>query len=199
MKRILVFTACLILGTGAASANPCLIAVAAGSPGSIGLFADVDATDCNIVNLGGGLITIHMIHVHHDGATAAMFKIVDGGTGWFPGAYTKPTAMTTIGAPLDGISIGYGVPCATAPTYLGEQAFFAAAAAPDCTYLSVVPHPEALTGKIEGVDCAQTKTFPTGGQAIVNPTVDCDCGGCPPPPPNPVESTTWGAIKAMYR
>jgi hypothetical protein len=180
----MLIAVCIVCTAGVASAQ---------LPGSVGLFADVDATECNIINLAGGMVNVHIIHVYHDGATAAMFQIVDGGTGWFEGAYTKPAAMTTIGAPMTGISIGYGVPCATAPTYLGDQAFFASAAAPDCTYLSVVPHPDALTGLIEGVDCAQTKTFPTGGQAIVNPVLpDCDCD-------TPVEETTWGGIKSLYQ
>jgi hypothetical protein len=155
------------------------------------LFADAGGTDCNIINPGGGMITIHILHVYHDGATAAMFQLVDGGTGWFEGAYTKPAAMTTIGAPMTGITIGYGVPCATAPTYLGNQAFFASVSAPNCTYLSVVPHPDAQTGLIEGVNCEQTRTFPTGGQAIVNPVPGCECTV-------PVEQTTWGAIKSLY-
>jgi hypothetical protein len=183
MKRSVLIALCILGTASLASAQ---------LAGSVGLFADVDGTECNIVNPGGGMVTVHILHVNHDGATAAMFQIVDGGSGWFEGAYTKPAAMTTIGAPMTGISIGYGVPCAAAPTYLGNQAFFASVAAPACTYLSVVPHPDALTGLIEGVDCAQTKTFPTGGVAVVNSDGSCDCS-------TPVEETTWGGIKSLYQ
>jgi hypothetical protein len=55
-----------------------------------------------------------------------------------------------------------------------------------------VADPGALSGQIEGVDCALNKTYPSGGSGRVNPDPTCWCGLIP------VQHTTWGAIKAMY-
>ena len=60
--------------------------------------------------------------------------------------------------------------------------------------MSIIPDPSAPSGEIEGVDCMEpaNKTFPTGGGGRINSDQTCDCNV-------PVEDTTWGGIKALYK
>jgi hypothetical protein len=81
-----------------------------------------------------------------------------------------------------------------APTYLGLSNFFGSTA-PACSAIWIVADPSSLSGQIEGVDCATpaNKTFPGAGYIVVNPDATCGCPG------SPVESATWGSVKALYR
>ena len=46
--------------------------------GQIGVFADANATDCN-VNDNGGTLTVYAVHVNHEGAGAVDFMVQGGG------------------------------------------------------------------------------------------------------------------------
>jgi hypothetical protein len=52
--------------------------------------------------------------------------------------------------------------------------------------LRVVPDPESVYGEIEVVTCNFEVVKATGGELLVN---------CPVP----VEQTTWGKVKSLYR
>ena len=180
MKRLVLIALIVVCTAGVASAQ---------LPGSIGVFSDAAGTSCNFTDVGG-LVQVHMFHLWTDGSTACTFQLV------VPAGYTHLGDIMNYAAIIDntvaGISIGYGT-CVPGPNYLG-YANFLGAIAPACSYISIVPHPSAPSGDIEAVDCnvPEVKFFPTGGQGIVNPTVDCDCNV-------PVEETTWGGIKSLYQ
>jgi hypothetical protein len=158
-------------------------------PGSIGIFADNAGTDCNLVD-SGSLIVVYVLHVHTDGATASQFRIDISGTGWT--WLGDNWGYTVIGNSMVGVSYGYGT-CMSGPIHLGSVNFLGTNVAP-CTHISVAADPMALSGKIEGVDCStpELKTFPTGGQVVVNATPECLCNV-------PVQEMTWGGVKALYR
>ena len=59
--------------------------------------------------------------------------------------------------------------------------------------MPVIPDPEAPSGTIEVVDCAQNRTFALSRSGFVNPDGSCSCGGTVK-----VETRTWGAVKALY-
>jgi hypothetical protein len=65
--------------------------------------------------------------------------------------------------------------------------------APTCSRIEIIADPVSLSGQNEGVDCAipAGKNFPMGWSAFVNADVTCQF--------SPVESTTWGCVKALYR
>jgi hypothetical protein len=52
------------------------------------------------------------------------------------------------------------------------------------------------SGQINGADCnyLPNKTFPEGGQIVINPNETCECMR-----PVPVQETTWGQIKSLYQ
>jgi hypothetical protein len=59
--------------------------------------------------------------------------------------------------------------------------------------IQIVADPAALSGQIESYDCAENKIFPSGAMVSVNsPYSNCLCSV-------PVESMTWGGVKALYR
>ncbi len=179
MKRSLLIGLCLLVGAGGAFAQV---------TGSISVAADMMFMECNVVD-AGALVQVYLGHVYTDGATASQFKLDVSATGWvhLGDMWAFPTV---IGTSISGASVGYGA-CMAGTIYLGMVNFFGSSA-PECTYISIVADPSSLSGEIEGVDCSETKFFPTGGQAIVNSNSSCNCG-CP------VEETTWGRIKATYR
>ena len=182
MTRLVLIAVCATCVAGAALAQ---------APGSIGVFSvfPVDG-GCNIVD-DGGFIQVEVLHVHHDGATAAQFKLDVDNTGWTHLGDMFNFA-TVIGSSITGTSVAYGA-CLTIPVHLVTVSF-AGTSVPPCTYISIVPDPTAPTGKIEAVDCGWPdwqKIFPTGGEAIVNSTPQCNCSV-------PVEDTTWGGVKALY-
>jgi hypothetical protein len=157
-------------------------------PGAIGVFEDAGGTDCNFVD-SGGLVQVHILHLHHGGATAAQFKLDISSVGWtWLGDNWSFAAI--IGQSTAGVSIGYGS-CQAAPTYLGFINFFGNNA-PECRYIEIVPDPAAASGQIEVVGCSENKMYAMGNIGVVNPNGYCMCGGIP------VQETTWGRIKAMY-
>jgi hypothetical protein len=174
---------------GDASVEIRFVRQVASAAGSIKVFSDQAASSCNFVDTGG-LVQVHFFHMDSDGATASQWKLDLGGLPWSHlGDQIWPPP---IGTSITGVAIGYGA-CWAAPIYLGQANFFGSNA-PACSFIRIVPDPDALSGQIEGVDCAvpANRTYPTGGYGRVNPDVTCPCG------PVPVQHTTWGAIKAMY-
>jgi hypothetical protein len=156
--------------------------------GTVGAFADAGATNCNLVD-AGGLVVVYINQVYTTGSTAAQFMLVPA-PGW---AHLGDNwNFQAIGTALTGVSVAYGQ-CFAGTISLGWVNFFGAGV-PPCTFVSIVPDPAAPTGQIEAVDCevVPAKMFPTGGVAIVNPLITCDCL-------IPVQDTTWGGIKALYQ
>ncbi len=177
MKRSLLIALVII---GCAS-------MAVAQPGSIGVFADAVGAGCNIVD-AAGLVQIHYLHVNTGAATASQWMIDLSAVAWTHlGSIMAHT--TIIGAPITGVSIGYGG-CFPGPIYLGYSNFFGSAAAP-CSMITVVADPANLNGVVEMVDCLAAKFTATGGSAIINADGSCQCNV-------PVHETTWGGIKALY-
>ena len=168
-----------------------IASLAFGQAGSIGVFADAGATQCNFVDTGG-LVQVNFVHVNHTGATASQWMLDLGGLPWTHLGDIWNTA-TSIGVSVEGVSLGYGA-CMDAPYAMGVANFFGSEA-PACSIIQIVADPLAPTGGIEGVDCVlpkPNKNIPTGGTGIVNGDETCNCN-------IPVEETTWGGVKALYR
>jgi hypothetical protein len=174
---------------GDASVEIRFVRQSSSNPGVIGVFTNTAGTSCNFVDTGG-LVPVHFFHMYTGGATASQWKLDLGGLPWthLGDVWPFPTA---IGSSIYGVSIGYGS-CQTSPIHIGS-ANFMGSSAPACSLIRIVADPHAPSGRIEGVDCAQNKTYPAGGHGRVNPDATCICGHIP------VRHTTWGAIKAMYQ
>jgi hypothetical protein len=178
MKRSLLLSFLLLLFAGSAFSQ---------QAGVIVVSPDAEGCGCEVVDTGG-LVQLHFLHKFHSGATASQWKLDLGGLPWVH-LGDQIAFSTVIGTTISGISIGYGA-CMPHPTYLGLANFFGSNAA-GCPQIGIVADPASLSGQIEAVDCATpaNKTFPGGNSIVVN----CECLG------SPVESTTWGGIKTLYR
>lgn len=179
MKRVLLLVLIVLCTSVVATAR---------DPGSIGIFDDPSAADCDGEDTGS-LVTLYLFHVFTDGATASQFKLDVSNTDWLH-LGDNWIFTTWDGTSIDGVSVEYGA-CLSGPIHLATIHFFGSNE-PPCTYVGIVPHPDSPSGRIEGFDCAETRFFPTGGQFIVNPVYYyCGCWV-------PVQQTTWGGIKALY-
>jgi hypothetical protein len=181
VKRLVLFTFCALLIAG----------LAFGQAGSIMIFSDFAFSDCNITDYVPALVTTYVVHMYTTGATASQWRIESPCNLmlYLGEVFTFPTV---IGNTQTGISVAYGS-CLVGPIYLSTINWFAQGITPPCCMMSVVEDPGAPSGLIEAVDCAQFKVFPTGGQAIINGQInECWCSV-------PVQETTWGRVKSMYR
>jgi hypothetical protein len=182
MKRFFFITLCLLLISASA--------MFAQIPGSIGVFGDSLGTDCNIRD-DGGYVTVYILHVMADGVTACVFGLDVSATSWtYIG--TDWSFELVLSPSIADISIAYQV-CLSSPIYLGRVTFMGSSE-PPCTPISIVAAPWVRSGNVEAADCEYNpnRLFPTGGRAVVNGDLTCQCT-------LPVEATTWGRVKAMYR
>ena len=182
MKRLLiVLAAILVLLAGTAFAY---------RPGIIAIYSDEGATNCNFVD-DGGLVQVFIFHLFHDGATLSEFMLDVSLTEWtyLGESHALPLVIGTF---VTGISISYQT-CLLPPTYLGFASFFGSTI-PTCTSIGIVPDPTGIVDEIVVVDCQKGGYYATGRGGVVNPDPSCMCS-----PPVPVEQTSWGQIKALYR
>jgi hypothetical protein len=197
----------------------CLMFVPASAqvPGSIWISSSLDGSECTIVDVGS-LVQVHIVHMHTDGVRGSRFMLI-AAPGWthlgdvpdFPSLGTSVSGMTVC------------MPwCMSSDIHLTTVNFFGSVA-PPCTYISIEPDPAAPSGSIEALDCNWNVMFPMGEAAIVNPDGGCFCHagvdlGVENDPANkrendnpskspathfcspvPVQPSTWGAIKSMYK
>ena len=181
MKRLLLFTFGALLIAG----------LALGQAGSIMIFSYPAFSDCNINDYVPGLVTTYVVHMYTTGAMASQWRI-ESPCNLMVYVGEVIAFATAIGNTQTGISVAYGG-CFVGPIHLATINWFAQGLTSPCCMMSAVEDPGAPSGLIEAVDCAQFKVFPTGGQAIINGQInECWCSV-------PVQETTWGGVKAMYR
>lgn len=164
-----------------------------GQAGHIGLFADsLSFSNCELVDDQMAVVPIYIVHKGLLGATACQFMVAPGGG--FDCTYLASTNrfQTTIGDPLMGVAVSYGS-CLMPDILLITMIWFCEGLSPVCSWLEVVPHPASPTGTIDIVLCAGLLPA-TGGIMAVNNDGSCDCGGW-----HPVDETTWGRVKSLYR
>jgi hypothetical protein len=170
-----------------------------GQAGSIGIFADPGAANCNLVARAGGAAFYYIVHVYTPGATGCEY--------WAP----KPSCLSgtwladtnafpvTIGNSQIGVSVGYGT-CRVAPILIQTITFLVIGETPQCCCYYIYPHPGVVPPGIYVVDCLDNLLKASGGIGVINATshcYDCDGYGCV----NeriPVAETSWGRLKTLY-
>lgn len=178
----------------ASNADPVAVQIAfyrTGAPGGvIGLFTDIEASNCAIWDVDG-LVSVYALLTATPGAAAIQF------------AAPKPNCMNAtwiadsnpflvIGDSQVGAAISFGG-CVPAPVHVMTIQYVGTGTTDPCCEYPVIPDPRAPTGTIEVVDCSNTKTFALSRSGFVNPDETCNCGV-----PVKVENRTWGAVKALY-
>jgi hypothetical protein len=169
------------------------VGVKAGGGGSFGLYVDVQGTNCNIVDTEPGLLSIALVHTTPDGATASRFAApipaCMTGAVWI----SDTAAYEVIGNSQTGVVVPYGS-CQTGRAHILTINMIVEGTSETCCYYPVLPDPNVGSGRIEVLDCSETIVFGIGEFSVVNGDISCPCGG-----PVPVEETTWGSVKALYR
>jgi len=152
--------------------------------GSIMVFSDLGASDCNFTVGPSGFAPLYIFHMYTAGATASEWKLnlpADwshlGDIGDF---------FLTLGLSVAGTSISYETCLSGNFKLMTVNALGAPApdGTPACTLITI--------SEIQVIDCDDGRVFPTGGSGIVNSDGTCDCNV-------PVQETTWGGIKALYQ
>ncbi|NIM20510.1 MAG: hypothetical protein GTO51_09815 [Candidatus Latescibacteria bacterium] len=188
MRRTLLIVAGLLL----------VASMAVAQTGKIQIFSDLGLTSCNFTDPGSGIVFVYIYHINTGGATGSQFRVeqVDGACMSYL-AFQSPFSIV-IGNPEDGIAIPYQV-ClgALGPIELLTISYFACeGGSPPCSRLTITPDPVADPLEILVVDCQMPPNLlvAPGSDAWIN-----DDGNCPCPQPDPIEDTSWGKIKSLYR
>ena len=194
-----------------------------GQGGFISGYADPSGVDCVLTEIAPpSVVFVYLFHHNTPGVVGSQFKVEQQGTFW---TYLNfdTFGQPTLGAPETGVAVCYAA-CVTSPYHIGTIAYFAFATSPPCSELRVVPDPNALSGTIEVFDCSVTKLVGSGGVLHVNGDGSCNCyianaeiqaaaqrdrKELPVDPSGssflaqcisvPLETDTWGHIKALYR
>ena len=172
--------------------------------GNIGLFSDPGGTTCNLYDDIPGLVQIFVVQNYiptwADGAMEARFMVqCDGGVNmtYIDEIITDPHISE--GNSLTGIDISF-YSCHPSPHLILTIRYFGEGLTDPCSYCRVVPHPEEKNVQtppgIYLVFCFEDDLplwfHATGGEIVVNPDAGCNCDV-------PVEETSWGKIKSLYR
>jgi len=164
-------------------------------PGRIQLSADAALTTCEITDVSG-LKTIYIYHINTSGATASQFMVqVDAGVTM---SYLSESSLylkigTCAGPLATGCAIAYQT-CLTGPIQILTLQYFASGTSTPCSEFNIVEDPGAIVPGLYVTDCANPPNLLTGlsSKAVVNNDGSCPCSIVP------VESTSWGQIKAIY-
>ena len=181
MKRFLLLTLCgITCASTAFTRGAGWIAIANDRTGHFG---------CTFVDQGF-IVQVYIFHYFTDGSTASKWMLDVTEAGWTHLGDLKHFELV-IGTSITGVSVSYEA-CLQGTFRLMTVNFFGSNADP-CGLIGIVAAP-AKYG-VRSKDCAENVHYIPGGEARVNPVPGCWCGT----PPSPVESTTWGKVKALYR
>ena len=155
--------------------------------GRIAIFSDEALTDSTLVDSSSRIVDIYIAHVDcFGGVTGSEFKTQpDGG---FAGVWlneTSPWWPYVLGTSPEGVSIAYAS-CVTADIFLIKAVYWLPGISSPCSGLSVVGHPDRNGYMV----CTGCNFVDLPCDAPGSLRVNC---------PVPVEETTWGRVKALYR
>jgi hypothetical protein len=173
--------------------------------GEIRLFADIEGTECNIVDNSPGFVEVHMIVTGVAGFGGIQFSAPKPdcwiGATWVGDNIPFPTVIGDSQNNYEGgLSVAFGYLCndggATSPFYIGKISYLTQGEAQPCCVYSVRKadvdgHPEINSPLI--VYCDITLGGIHSGYAIINADDTCACYR-----PVPTQDTTWGRVKVLY-
>ena len=147
----------------------------------IGIYSDATGTSCSLVP--GFSTTATVIHKFASGAVGSDFNLAfPPGTSFF--SFNSPYYICGIAGCPEPFSLAYGQ-CRAGNIVLGTiNAIYG-------TGTAQVVHSN-LFANIQYTDCSFAFHSATGGSAYVGTTGNCD-------EPLPVEPSTWGSVKSLYR
>lgn len=182
-----------------------------GQAGYIGIYSDEFFTDCHVHDYLTALQTVYVVHQVAPGVTASQFMVeASAGVTMVYLAETSNVPIT-VGDSQAGVCLFYGG-CFPSTILLMSITYFGTGTSAVCSELRVVPYPGLSA--IVAVDCSENVWQIGGGLLYVNSDGSCDChinresetgeskpltGITVPICSVPVETQSWGQIKALYR
>jgi len=158
--------------------------------GRISLYGDPAGSDCGVYPNVDELVDVYVFHVNTLGATGSQFSAPNPTCAQWTYFQDYPVFDITLGNSQSGVAIAYGT-CRTGTFLLMRILYYAHGQSDPCCYYPALPDPRE-PGDILATDC-QFEVHPMSGSSVViNPNVTCDCTV-------PVEDTSWGRIKSLYR
>jgi hypothetical protein len=162
----------------------------------INSFSDPEGLNCIIADDHVGPITVYIFHWATPGAVALQFRVETGAgfTGFFV-SHQVPPGFLDIGTPPDDYVVSYPG-CLSGRFLISTLTYFGLGTSEPCSHIWIRPAPTSpIPGEIVVADCNfQYVVGTTSGPAVVN-----DDGSCWPWCIGPVEPSTWGKVKALYR
>lgn len=163
----------------------------------IEVFADAQMVSCELLDNGFGIRSVHIFHTGPLAATGSQFVAP------IPACWVGATWLgDTVAAPFLAIgnsqtdwTIVY-TGCLQPPIYVARIDYFSTGASQSCCKYGVAPSPSASEPGVLAIDCNFANFVASNDVRVtINPSSECPCGS----PALPVQSTTWGRVKAMYR
>jgi hypothetical protein len=173
----------------------CISSLVFAQAGTLGVFADPGGTVCDLTDAAPGLVLVYIVHMFSPGGTAAQFGIEETHPMTYlsesPGTYIK--IGTCAGPSGFGCAIAYGG-CYPTPNMILTIQYFGSGLSPACSYIKVVEDGTAVPPILAVTDCADPPNLldATGGIGYFNNDGNCPCDV-------PVEETSWGQIKSLYK
>jgi len=185
MKRVLctVFLACL---PTAGSANPALV-------GRISLYSDAASTQCTLADNEPRLGEVFIVH-NTNPYDAYLISFQLTASPGFAGSWVQdvvPAGMSAVGTSPNGIAIHYQA-CRKGDVSILRATYQLFGTSSQCSFVRASAYPGF--GFIEASGCSFEMYEVAGGALVVNPNETCPC-----PEPVPVQTSTWGHVKALYR
>jgi hypothetical protein len=165
----------------------------AASVSRITLYADAASTACTLADDEPRLADVFVVHeIGTDNSYLVNFRLT--ASAGFTGAWVEdalPAGMFAIGTSPDGITIDYRA-CRTGDASILRVTYQLFGTSSPCSFLQVSAPPGV--DFIEAWDCSFWRDDLPGGKLLMNPNETCPCEE-----PVPVQETTWGGVKALYR
>ena len=165
--------------------------MALAQPGSLCVFGDPDGLSCSLNN-AGGFVWAYVVHTNTPGASGCQFSLQVIGTSLTWVGDSSP--FHTIGSTQEGLTVDYGA-CLASPILVIQAGFMGTSES--CDYIEVIEDPNAVPPGIYIKDC--TTPSPNLISLPRWATYINDDGSCPNCLKIPIEETTWGQVKALYR
>jgi hypothetical protein len=160
--------------------------------GNLGVFADPAGLSCT---LAMSATTVYVVHINTSAATACQFALAAPASLIHIATVAGP-GHSVIGIGVNGAAVSYGV-CKSSPIYAAKIIFTPMGGPAACDLITVVAEPSTNPPGIYMADCTTPNPvqfeITTGGSGIFSAGDGfCECDV-------PVEATTWGKVKALYR
>lgn len=181
--------------------------------GFIGITSDPAGVNCDGFATPGTVLELYVVHqIWTGGSESSAFAVQNSGGVMLLFLSATQPGHVILGNPYDGVSVGYGA-CKTGTVVVLKLLYFATGNSAPCSQIRIVPNPQF--GAVLSCDCAGNELVQGAATFILNPDATCPClaggfaaDGLSAPgettgllcgPPVPVESSTWGAVKALYQ